>query len=154
MGIIPYGVPPDSEIAIEAVNNFHEKQRRKEQREEEDESFNRWLKARTAKAMEDNIGGGQGHSGMEMMNMTQLLAAGVVEMQVGVDESGRQVMKYIPKRRDNYSGGGLFGGGGNGNGNDPNVSLLNTIISGKDALINTLICKIDGDSQNNGIVIG
>ena len=32
MGIIPYGVPPDSNIAIEAVNNFHEKQRRKEQR--------------------------------------------------------------------------------------------------------------------------
>ena len=60
-------------------------------------------------------------------------------MQLGVDESGRQVVKYIPKRRDS-GGGGLFGGG-NGNGNDPNMSLLSTIISGKDALINTLISK-------------
>ena len=57
MNIIPYGVPPDSPIAIEAVNRFHEKQRRKEALEEEDMNFNRWLKAKTAKTMEENMGG-------------------------------------------------------------------------------------------------
>ena len=61
MNIIPYGVPPDSPIAIEAVNRFHEKQRRKEALEEEDMNFNRWLKAKTAKTMEENMGGQRWH---------------------------------------------------------------------------------------------
>lgn len=136
MGIIPYGVPPDSHIAIQAVNKFHERQARKEQMEEEDMNFGRWLKARTAKAMEENIGGGQNNN--NMMNMGNLVAAGLVEMQVGVDETGKQIMKYIPKRKE--GGGGLFGGGDNGGGNGQ-IGLLQTIISGKDQLINTLIAK-------------
>lgn len=137
MNIIPYGVPPDSPIAIDAVNRFHERQRKKEEDEEEDRNFNRWLKARTAKAMEDNMGNGSGR-GPDMMAMSALVGQGLVEMQVGMDETGKQMIRYVPRKRES-NGGGLFGGGGEGG--NGNMQLLQTIISGKDQLINTLIAK-------------
>jgi hypothetical protein len=133
MNIIPYGVPPDSPIAIESVNRFHEKQRRKEAMEEEDMNFNRWLKAKTAKTMDENMGGQQ-QGGMNGM-MPMMVASGMMAIEQGIDETGKAFTRYVPRKKES---GGLFG---EGDGNSKEMGLLQTIISGKDQLINTLISK-------------